>query len=393
MKTGTLILIAAFVAAIGAVFLITVPDWMRPPHSQEMGYRGLNMIQFTEPGTKNPLDALPAPIPASVEIPAGGFKNVQVLKGESPQQFMRLQYALTEWVSPQQGCGFCHTGNDFASDANPHKLVARRMLQMTQYINSDWKSHVGQVGVTCYTCHRGQPMPPKAWFLDTPLPRTGILGAPSVFKETAHTVRDFFPNAGWEEYYLQNNPIHVESRTVTPTGDTSTASEAARVYEMMMQMSDGMGVNCTYCHNSTNFSDWASSPPPRWTALYGFRMTAQLNQRYVWPLRNVMPQARLGPNPVNSPTHPPRELGALDGNGLVNCATCHVGAPKPLQGANLLSGFPELAVAPPARVAALGAGSSGNNRGREDQAFLQRYAAERPLTGPGVGPRRRRCWM
>ena len=241
MKTGTLILIAAFVAAIGAVFLITVPDWMRPPHSQEMGYRGLNMIQFTEPGTKNPLDALPAPIPASVEIPAGGFKNVQVLKGESPQQFMRLQYALTEWVSPQQGCGFCHTGNDFASDANPHKLVARRMLQMTQYINSDWKSHVGQVGVTCYTCHRGQPMPPKAWFLDTPLPRTGILGAPSVFKETAHTVRDFFPNAGWEEYYLQNNPIHVESRTVTPTGDTSTASEAARVYEMMMQMSDGMG--------------------------------------------------------------------------------------------------------------------------------------------------------
>ncbi len=374
MRTGTLILIAAFVAAIGAIFLITVPNWEKPPISQEVGYRGENMIQFTRPWEKQPLNALPAPIPASVEVPAGGFKNVQVLKGLSPQEFMRLQYALTEWVAPKQGCGFCHAGNDFASDANPRKLVARRMLQMTQYINADWKSHVGEVGVTCYTCHRGQPMPPKAWFIDAPLPKTGILGAPSEFKETAHTVRDFFPNAGWDEYYLQNNPIHVESRTATPTGDIGSYSEATRVYEMMMQMSDGIGVNCTYCHTSVAFQDWKGSPPARWTALYGFRMTQQLNQRYVYPLRAVMPQARMGPNPTVSPTEPPRELGSLDGNGLVNCTTCHIGGPKPLNGANLLSSFPELAGPAPGQVASLRSAQGG--RAAEDAAFLHRYAAE-----------------
>ena len=380
MRTGTLILIAAFVAAIGAIFLIAVPQWERPPISQEVGYRGVNMVQFTRPWEKQPLDALPQPIPvdATFQVPAGGYKNVQVLKGVSPKEFMRLQYALTQWVAPQQGCGFCHAGNDFASDANPRKLVARRMLEMVRYINADWKSHVGQVGVTCYTCHRGQPMPPKAWFIDTPLPQTGIIGAPSEFKETAHTVRDFFPNSGWEEYYLQNNPIHVSSRTVVPTGDTASADETKRIYEMMMQMSDGMGVNCTYCHNSVAFEDWNGSPPARWTALYGFRMTQVLNQHYVYGLRNVMPQARIGPDPVNSPTHPPRELTAQDGNGLVNCATCHIGGPKPLNGADLLSSYPELATQPATRVASLqGAASRASGPQRsQDETFLRRYAAE-----------------
>ena len=378
MKTGTLILIATIVAAIGAIFLIAVPTWERPPISQEVGYRGVNMVQFTRPWEKHPLDVLPQPIPvaATFQVPSGGFKNVQVLKGLAPAEFMRLQYALTEWVAPHQGCGFCHAGDDFASDANPRKLVARRMLQMTQYINADWKSHVGEVGVTCFTCHRGEPMPPKAWFIDEPMPRAGILGAPSEFKETAHTVRDFFPNAGWDEYYLQNNPIHVSSRTVTPTGDISSFSEATRIYEMMMQMSDGIGVNCTYCHNSAAFEDWRGSPPARWTALYGFRMTQLLNQRYVYALRNVMPQARGGPNPTTSPTTPPREMQTLDGNGLVNCTTCHIGGPKPMNGANLLSGFPELANAPPAQVAALPPTTTHGSRAANDELFLRRYAAE-----------------
>ena len=145
-----------------------------------------------------------------------------------------------------------------------------------------------------------------------------------------------------------------------------------------MQMSDGMGVNCTYCHNSVAFEDWNGSPPARWTALYGFRMTQVLNQHYVYGLRNVMPQARIGPDPVNSPTHPPRVLTAQDGIGLVNCATCHIGGPKPLNGADLLSSYPELATQPATRVASLqGAASRASGPQRsQDETFLRRYAAE-----------------
>ena len=31
--------------------------------------------------------------------------------------------------------------------------------QMTKAINTEWQSHVKETGVTCYTCHRGQPTP------------------------------------------------------------------------------------------------------------------------------------------------------------------------------------------------------------------------------------------
>jgi len=43
-------------------------------------------------------------------------------------------------------------------------VVARRMIQMTQRINVDWKPHVADTGVTCYTCHRGNNIPANVWF-------------------------------------------------------------------------------------------------------------------------------------------------------------------------------------------------------------------------------------
>lgn len=60
---------------------------------------------------------------------------------------------------------------------------------MTRHINNDWDSHVAQTGVTCYTCHRGQPVPANIWFNDPGPPqargmagdRAGQnLGSPSV---------------------------------------------------------------------------------------------------------------------------------------------------------------------------------------------------------------------
>ena len=51
-----------------------------------------------------------------------------------------------------------------ADDRLYTKRVARVMLKMTRHINKDWQAHVGTTGVTCYTCHRGQPVPANVWF-------------------------------------------------------------------------------------------------------------------------------------------------------------------------------------------------------------------------------------
>jgi photosynthetic reaction center cytochrome c subunit len=96
----------------------------------------------------------------------------------------------------------------------------------------------------------------------------------------------------------------------------------------MMHMSQSLGVNCTYCHNTRSFADWETSTPQRGTAWYGIRMVRDLNAQYVDPLASVLPANRLG----------------SEGDPLkLNCATCHQGAFKPLYGASMLPNHPELA--------------------------------------------------
>lgn len=68
-------------------------------------------------------------------------------------------------------CEFCHSSDkktnkvDFASDANPVKEVARKMLKMTidinkQNFNTDSTIHPAYLTtVTCNTCHRGNAYP------------------------------------------------------------------------------------------------------------------------------------------------------------------------------------------------------------------------------------------
>ena len=95
------------------------------------------------------------------------YKNIQVL-GELPAN--RLMPAMHDMSTALgQECGFCHV-EDLASDAKPMKDIARRMITMTQAINSD--SFAGQARVGCDTCHRGATLPIVVPSVQPPL-RTG----------------------------------------------------------------------------------------------------------------------------------------------------------------------------------------------------------------------------
>jgi Photosynthetic reaction centre cytochrome C subunit len=69
-------------------------------------------------------------------------------------------------------CGYCHAPGDFASDENPKKEMARRMLVMIKQINRNFPDAgndfansrylsfpEGKQYVTCYTCHQGETKP------------------------------------------------------------------------------------------------------------------------------------------------------------------------------------------------------------------------------------------
>jgi len=89
-------------------------------------------------------------------------------------------------------------------------------------------------------------------------------------------------------------------------------------------MSEGLGVNCTFCHNSRSFGSWEESTPQRVTAWHGIQMARNLNKDYLDPLKATYPAKRLGPE-GDAPK--------------ANCATCHQGLNKPLNGAAMLKDY------------------------------------------------------
>ena len=348
--TNTLIGVGAAVALVAVAI---VPEWHLPVPGHQLGWRSTSMIQF-DPTTKE--DGLPEPVPPSLALgandhrPVGqAYKNVSVLTGGDAASLMRSMTAMTQWVSPRQGCGFCHVGTDYASDAKPTKSVARLMLRMTQHINADWSDHVGSGGVTCFSCHRGQPIPSDVWFATPPTRLRPMIDLQEDYHEEQKTVRKFFPDEGYEEYLLQATPGSSQSYTALPTHSVASQVVIKRMYEVMMQMADGIGVNCGYCHNSRAFFDWGQSTPNRWTGYSGIQMTRDLNRNYLIHTGEILPQTRFRLDKATEWNLAPSEAGPLPGNGLANCATCHHGRPKPLGGASGARDYPEL-MAPAATI-------------------------------------------
>jgi photosynthetic reaction center cytochrome c subunit len=356
---GALTATLGVVALGAAVFIVTVPDWTSLPVGTQLAPSPASQIHWDRGHIPEPVSqAAPAPLPAETDGGGTGpatsvYKNVQVLTDVNADEFMRLQHAITQWVSPQQGCGFCHTGTDYASDAKPEKQVARLMLRMVRHVNADWADHVSPAGVTCYTCHRGQPVPAEVWFPSTPPPVKPFIAKQEPYREDADTVRKFFPDAGWTEYLLEDTPISVQSTTALPSQTVASQIETKRIYEMMMQLSDGIGVNCGYCHNSRAFESWAQSTPARWIGYYGLKMNREINRDYLLQLSTIIPQTRQRLVETHLPVLPGRDYGPQRGNGFVVCATCHYGEPKPLGGAAMLHDYPGLrAAAAPAATGA-----------------------------------------
>jgi photosynthetic reaction center cytochrome c subunit len=297
--------------------------------------------------------ALP-PATQDGKLAVDAYKNVLVLGHLSSGDFTRLMTAMTLWVAPNEGCAYCHshqkdkTGGELKnsdgyaiadpenmqSDERYAKRVARRMLQMTMRINGDWAEHVKTTGVTCYTCHRGNPVPAYVWF-DVPDQEkgSGMMGnrahqnAPS---EVAGLTS--LPGNAFETFLTRDENIRVQATQAIGSDDRSSVKQTEWTYGLMMHMSAALGVNCTYCHNTRSMGEWSASPSTRAQAWYGIRMVRELNSQFLGPLASTFPEERLGP--------------AGDGPKL-NCATCHQGAFKPLLGTSMLVDYPALAHAVP----------------------------------------------
>ena len=117
-----------------------------------------------------PAGAPPAGAPPAGARPGGGGggrapQNLKVLPPDTNifQTMMGFRQALGV------NCEFCHAQNpdthrnDFASDANPMKDVARAMIRMNMDINTKYLATLpnmtDKATISCGTCHAGNKIP------------------------------------------------------------------------------------------------------------------------------------------------------------------------------------------------------------------------------------------
>jgi len=281
--------------------------------SVQLGYRGTAMeltVDASDHAARVAAIRLPAALPPSPPPSPGPlpWKNVQVLTDVSVAEMNRTMIAFTNWVAGAGNCAYCHNLRDLAADTLENgapiytKVVARRMIQMTRQINGQYAQHVANTGVTCYTCHRGKPLPEGLWFYG---------------KDTDYL-----------RHYLDRDGARVVTQTVEPSPENrSSVKQTEWTYALMISQSKSLGVGCTYCHNSRQFASWDQAPPQRVTAYHGILMLRDLNTRYLAPLQEVLPASR---------------RGALGDAPKAQCSTCHAGAYKPLYAAQMTRDYPAL---------------------------------------------------
>jgi len=327
---------ALFVAAL-------IVTWGNPAATSTMqtGPRGAGM------GVTKFVSDLNAPDPTieayfseEVYVPEEGevlakdvYENVQVLGDLTEDNFNRVMGAITAWVSPEQGCAYCHGDGDletYGSDDLYTKVVSRRMIQMTQFINEEYDAHVAPAGVNCYTCHRGENVPSDIWFKRAPVLENVKGWSANQNFATAQSSSTSLPSDALEKYLLEDEIVAVhdlEPRAVNE--GTPKIQHTERTYSLMNYYANSLGVNCTFCHNTRAFYD-GEQVTPQWSVAFLARsMVQELNNDYLVPLKDTYPETRLGPLHKDAPK--------------TACKTCHKGVYKPLGGMDMITDWPELA--------------------------------------------------
>lgn len=150
------------------------------------------------------------------------YKNIQVLKGTPAEQLNQSMHLIKGAVGLD--CEDCHDEKDRAADTKKLKETTRKMMQMVIDLNKN--SFDGQQIVTCYTCHRGSPIP-----VNTPiLPVSDKLESPKVNMPSANQILARYVDALGGEQAIRRVTTRVITGTEeVPTGPGGTVPTPAMI--------------------------------------------------------------------------------------------------------------------------------------------------------------------
>jgi photosynthetic reaction center cytochrome c subunit len=329
---GSAVFVAAMIVAWGQPFATA---------SQQTGPRGTGMhvqefvseLEAGDPTIAGYVTSEPIVPTADSALAIDTLEGVPPsLANVSVENYERLVEAMRSWTGIPD---LLEPGND-----SYQTQVAYSMIEMTQNINQNWAAHVqanAEVGVTCYTCHRGQPVPNNIWFRVGPV-NNNAAGWPAIQNRVTMTSNfTSLPSTYLEHFLLQDEDgfygvaqVHdLASRVENLEGDP-LIQQTEMTYAWMNYFANSLGVNCVFCHNSRAFYDPTQVTPQWSTASLGIIMVQEQLEQYILPLEEVLPAERLGPIYADVPK--------------LACRTCHQGEQQPLNGLNVIANWPELAV-------------------------------------------------
>lgn len=304
--------------------------------------------------------------------------NVQVLTGMSSAQIWTY---MQQYVSGGLGvsCQYCHNINNFASDEYPQKLAARSMLYLVSDVNSqfivglpNWKGNY----VQCATCHNNKPNNLESFgeqFVksvpDIPVTVDPLDAAGLPILDPAAKPVELQTPLGLQDavlYYIYNYQVWKPYDPADPEsgrGSLALTYEGGRTQDqvtinqnVMNYQSWSLGVGCTYCHNSRNFTAYETGPAGTLSnQAYGYnKLKAQrMMQLTTWLQDNWLNYGALPKDAVpaalqgGASRFSYQQLNGQTYN-VPGCYTCHRGYNVPKAAvANIPAGDAGVVVLPP----------------------------------------------
>ncbi len=139
--------------------------WCSVSHTNTRSGLGAGVFVCFARGAQQPPPATPSLADREGKKAEEVYKNIQVLQGTPAEDLIQTMHLIKGAIG--RDCEYCHVRTAAGvqqaerDDLEP-KQTARKMMKMVQEINQT--QFGGAQLVTCYTCHRGSPVP-----LATPL--------------------------------------------------------------------------------------------------------------------------------------------------------------------------------------------------------------------------------
>jgi hypothetical protein len=203
-------------------------------------------------------------------------KNLKVLAANTDIGFVMRNFNQALGVD----CVYCHVPDDFASDANPKKETARKMIALVRQTDATFASSAGVFPagyheVDCITCHRGSTKP---------------------------------QTKAAKEFFNRNESEGGPPPGITPGVNLKVLPVDTRVHgegSVMHDFRDALRVDCGYCHGGGKPFETDENPRKE-VARRMILMVRQINSNF--PGTGIFPV----------------------GNQAVTCYTCHRGDPHPV---------------------------------------------------------------